>query len=136
MFLTVHGEKTEKQKNVLVALRSLVNLGTWNGTRLVLVDKTENVTELLNDDTPIEYRIRSPNISCIQPLKEGFGKQRTYERNIELLLRTVISVNQLSIYGAIADLCKELNEDSESSKTFDIVEQRPHETDILCREYM
>ena len=25
--------------------------------------------------------------------------------NIELLLRTVISANQLSIYGAIADLC-------------------------------
>ena len=28
--------------------------------------------------------------------------------NIELLLRTVISANQLSIYGAIADLCDEV----------------------------
>ena len=28
--------------------------------------------------------------------------------NIELLLRTVISANQLSIYGAIADLCDEI----------------------------
>ena len=26
---------------------------------------------------------------------------------IELILRTVISVNQLSIYGGVADLCKE-----------------------------
>ena len=34
------------------------------------------------------------------------------EGNLELLLRMVISVNQLSIHGAIADLCKELNEDS------------------------
>ena len=45
-----------------------------------------------------------------------------------MLLRTVISVNQHSIYGALADLCKELDrkssedsagdsEDSESSGT-------------------
>ena len=34
------------------------------------------------------------------------------EENIELLLRTIISANQLSVFGAIADLCKELSEDS------------------------
>ena len=34
------------------------------------------------------------------------------EGNIELLLRTVISVNQLSIFGVIANLCTELNESS------------------------
>ena len=27
---------------------------------------------------------------------------------IELIIRTVISVNQLSVYGAVADLCREL----------------------------
>ena len=32
------------------------------------------------------------------------------EENIELLLRMIISANQLSIYGAIADLCKESGE--------------------------
>ena len=32
------------------------------------------------------------------------------DENIELLLRTVISANQLSIYGAVADLCNELSE--------------------------
>ena len=37
------------------------------------------------------------------------------EENIELLLRTIISANQLSVCGATADLCKELSEDSESS---------------------
>ena len=30
----------------------------------------------------------------------------------ELILRTVISVNQLSVCGAVADLCKELARDS------------------------
>ena len=35
------------------------------------------------------------------------------EENIELILHTIISVNQLSIYGAVADLCKELSNDSE-----------------------
>ena len=37
------------------------------------------------------------------------------EENIELLLRTIISTKQLSVYGAIADLCKEPSEDSETS---------------------
>ena len=35
------------------------------------------------------------------------------EENIELILHTIISVNQLSTYGAAADLCKELSNDSE-----------------------
>ena len=50
------------------------------------------------------------------------------ERIMEMLLRRVVLVNQLSIYGALADLCKELDknssedsgedsEDSESSRT-------------------
>ena len=30
-----------------------------------------------------------------------------------MILHTIISVNQLSIYGAVADLCKELSNDSE-----------------------
>ena len=38
------------------------------------------------------------------------------DENIELLLRTVISANQLSVYGAIADLCRELSEDSRASE--------------------
>ena len=34
---------------------------------------------------------------------------------IELLLRTIISAKQLSVYGAMADLYKELTKDSETS---------------------
>ena len=37
------------------------------------------------------------------------------EESIEWILRTVISVNQLSIYGAVADLCRELSKDSRVS---------------------
>ena len=70
------------------------------------------------------------------------GKKSTHinenEGIIELLLRTVISVNQLSIYGAVADLCEELNnkssEDSESSGTLD-TEEGPNEMIHVCREY-
>ena len=47
---------------------------------------------------------------------KGHGKKSIHfngsEENIELLFRTVLSANQLSVYGAIADLCKELSEDS------------------------
>ena len=33
-----------------------------------------------------------------------------------MVLRTVIAVNQLSVYGAVADLCKELARDSSSAE--------------------
>ena len=43
---------------------------------------------------------------------KGEGKQSIHfngsHDNIELLLRTVISANQLGIYGALADLCDEV----------------------------
>ena len=34
------------------------------------------------------------------------------DETMELILRTVLSVNQLSVYGAVADLNKELASDS------------------------
>ena len=43
------------------------------------------------------------------------GRKSTHsngsDENIELLHRTVISANQLSVHGAVADLCNELSED-------------------------
>ena len=46
---------------------------------------------------------------------KGGGKKSTHfngsDENVELLLRTVISANQLSVYGVIPDLCRELSED-------------------------
>ena len=50
---------------------------------------------------------------------KGHGKKSVRfngsEENIELLLRRIISAKQLSVYGAMADLCKELAKYSESS---------------------
>ena len=37
-------------------------------------------------------------------------------KTIELILRTIISVDQLSIYRAVADLCEELAKDSSSAR--------------------
>ena len=49
----------------------------------------------------------------------GKGKKSIHfngsNETVELILRTTISVNQLSIYGALADLCKELAKDSPST---------------------
>ena len=46
---------------------------------------------------------------------KGGGKKSKHfngsDENIDLLLHTAISANQLSVYGAAADLCNELSED-------------------------
>ena len=46
---------------------------------------------------------------------KGGGKESIHfngsHENIEMLLRIVVSANQLSIYGGVADLCKEVPED-------------------------
>ena len=50
--------------------------------------------------------------------KEGCKKTNHFngsEKNIELILRTVMSANQLSIYGAVADICAELSKDNMAS---------------------
>ena len=37
------------------------------------------------------------------------------EQNVELIPRTVISANQLSMYGAVADMCREVSKDTMAS---------------------
>ena len=68
---------------------------------------------------------------------KGEGKKSIHfngsEENIELILRTIISANQLSI---VADLCKELSKDSRASGTLDANEyfetmEIPTETAIV-----
>ena len=52
--------------------------------------------------------------------RKGGGKKTILfnrsEETVELILRTVISVNQLSIYGAVADLCTEFGPDYNESE--------------------
>ena len=46
---------------------------------------------------------------------KGGGKKAIHyngsEENVELILRAIISAHQLSIYGAVADLCNESDPD-------------------------
>ena len=60
---------------------------------------------------PWYQRIRKRRMKKQRKRKWIFSLQRRCE-TIELILRTIISVNQFSIYGAVADLCKELARDS------------------------
>ena len=58
-------------------------------------------------------------ISRVRGTPHLLGKKAIHfngsEESIELILRTVVSVNQVSIYGAVADLCRELSKDSRVS---------------------
>ena len=69
-----------------------------------------------------------------EPKNEGGGKKSTHfngsEETVQLILRTVISVNQLSIYGAVADLRKELDPDSRSQTEGEICESLEIPTEI------
>ena len=50
---------------------------------------------------------------------KGGGKKTIHfngsEQHVELILRTIISANQLSIYGAVTDMCTEVSKDTMAS---------------------
>ena len=50
---------------------------------------------------------------------KGGGKKTIHfngsEPNVEFILRAIVSANQLSVYGAVADLCRELSKDTMAS---------------------
>ena len=55
-------------------------------------------------------------------LRSRGGGKKTFhfngsEQNVELILRTVISANQLGILGAVADMCREVSKDNMASGT-------------------
>ena len=54
--------------------------------------------------------LREENYEAKEEARSQYTSMVVYE-NIELLLRTVISANQFSIYGTIADLCDEVPKD-------------------------
>ena len=137
---TLYGEMEETQKSVRgisysCELCSQIPAGTlvnfWD------LDQRRSVTELTLtrqdgdwDRTAEQMMLNfagsgSPTSRATSALERGelrnkeTGKKSVHfncsEENIELILRTVISANQLSIYGAAADLCKELSKDSRAS---------------------
>ena len=62
-----------------------------------------------------EFRVSSA-LERVEFKSKGKGVKTIHfnggDETVELVLRTVISVNQLSVHGGVADLCKELARDS------------------------
>ena len=133
---TLHGEKKEIQKDLNTIHRqfrknladSLAVIGpSWNlaqkrnGTEPTPTNPTDPGIEwqkkmMLNfsdSDYPIFRAFSAFERGELR--SKGGGKESIHfngsDENIELLLRTEISANQLSVYGAIADLCNELPKD-------------------------
>ena len=87
-----------------------------NGMEPILTNWMDNGTTLLKAwcstllRAGILYFV--PSMPLKQVIWEAKGKKSIHcngsEENIELILRTIISANQLSIFGAVADLCDEL----------------------------
>ena len=138
MFEEICGEKTTIQKNVIRILLKLgsmlagsiaviglfIGLGlekTWYET---CADKTKRewdktaATMILQKVTESGHPVfRSSSVFERGKLDiKEYGKRSTRfdddEGNVEILLRTVISVNQLSIYGILADWCKNWDKNS------------------------
>ena len=65
---------------------------------------------------------------------KGGGKKSIHfngsEETVEFILRTVLSVNQLSIYRAVADSCKELDPDTRNQTEGEICESLVIPTEI------
>ena len=164
--MTLYGEKTEIQKNVvriLLKFRSMLAgflavVGhSWDLDQKIKRHKTCShkpngnwdrtarmmMTLQLGAESghPI-FRASSSFERGELDSKEHDKKSTQFNDNeghIEMLLRTVIHVNQLSVYGALADLCKELDkhssDDSESSGTLYAKEVFRDET-IIPRLYV
>ena len=87
-----------------------------SGVLLVKVNHKENGTESQNwwwsNSEKADTQFSVPRVLCLGTLKSrGGGKLSTHfcadGGTIENVFRTIISVNQLSIYGAVSDLCEE-----------------------------
>ena len=92
-------------------------------TELILSNQMETGTRLLNEECStlqtavILYFVATSALKRGELRSKTKGKRSVHfngsEENIELIFHTIISVNQRSVYGAEADLCKELSNDSE-----------------------
>ena len=53
-------------------------------------------------------------------LRSKEGSKKTFhfngsEQNVDLIMRTLMSANQLSVYGAVTDICTEVSKDTMGS---------------------
>ena len=110
------------ESNRWISSRSLVFLGAWIRkdmvrnlhwqTRRILGQNEQMVMNFSESGHPI-FRVSSAFESG-ELRSKGGGKKSIHidgsDQNIELLLRTVTSANQFSVYETVADLCDELSE--------------------------
>ena len=116
-----------------MSLRSLVILGTWirRGSEKkwygTYSDKPDGILDETAEKMMIEFsetahpifRASSAFEGAELRCKEGSKKSIHFngsEQNVELILRTAMSAKQLSIYGAVADICIELSKDTMASR--------------------
>ena len=130
------GRKKEIQKDVntihrqwrimLVNSRAVIGF-SWgldqkkNGTELALTNPTDHGINRAEDMMASYSRSGHPIFRASSAFERGElrskgGRKKSIHfngsgENIELILRTVIAANQLSVYGAIADLCNEFSKD-------------------------
>ena len=106
-----------------------------NGTELTLINPTDPGIEwqiMLNfsDSDHLIFRASSA-FEKGELRSKGGGKKTVHfngsNENIELLLRTVVSANHLSVYGAVAELCREVSKDIMASveETMEIPTELP-----------
>ena len=112
-----------------ISARSLVILGIWIRRKMVPDGKWDEAVEqmMLNfSETAHPIFLSTSALERGELRSKGGGKKTIHfngsEENIELILRTVISANQLSVYGAVADLCRELPKHSRASGKLDVEE--------------
>ena len=105
--------------------RTLVVRRTRNGRKVVWnahLQTKRFVEQFCGDDDDSSQREWTPNISrdkCVGPSifdSKGGGKLWIHHNDDPTtLFRMIISVNQLSVYGAVSDWCEELAQHSSSS---------------------
>ena len=133
--------------------RSLVVSWDWmdqkrNGAEHTRTNRMENGIESLktccstsvNADTPV---FRGSSASERGDLKSKAKGELSFhfcgdDKTVEVVLRTIISVNQLSVYGAAAEMCEELacRISDCSERTGELVAQDNPETSGILTELM
>ena len=112
-FLAVIGhswDPDQKRNGTELSLRSLMGLGIKTAEDMML-ELAETIHPMFRASSALERG----------ELRSKGGSKKTIhfngsEPNVELIPRAIISANQLSVYGAVADLCRELSKDTMASE--------------------
>ena len=113
---TLYGEKKEVKKHWKVVITKLwimladflAVIGHYSD-----LDLKRSGTELTLTNLMV-FGIPLLKTWCLNSQSKGRGKKTIHfnisEQNVELILRIVMSANQLSIYGAVAEICTEVSQ--------------------------